>query len=66
METSIAEFLNQTLEVFPDLLLGSYPKYGDSDYRVRLTLESKDADYVERALGHLLGLLPPAWVLRTE
>ena len=66
METSIAEFLNQTLEVFPDLLLGSYPKYGDSDYRVRLTLESKDADYVERALAHLLRLLPAAWVLRTE
>jgi len=66
METSIAEFLDRTLETFPDLLLGSYPKYGDADYRVRITLESKDRDYVERALEHLLALLPPGWVLRTE
>lgn len=66
METSIAEFLDQTLASFPELLLGSYPKYGDADYRVRITLESKDRDYVERALGHLLSLIPAAWVLRTE
>jgi len=66
LETSIAALLNQTLEAFPELLLGSYPKYGSSDYRVRLTLESKDEDYVERALQHLLKLMPPGSVLRTE
>jgi molybdenum cofactor synthesis domain-containing protein len=66
LETTIAPWLNQTLEAFPALLLGSYPKYGDSEYRVRLTLESKDRDYVERALVHLLGLMPAGAVLRTE
>ncbi|MEO8605179.1 MAG: competence/damage-inducible protein A [bacterium] len=65
-ESAIAAHLNRTLEEFPALLLGSYPKLSDSDYRVRLTLESKDRDYVERALAALLALLPPDSVVRTE
>lgn len=65
-EGSIAEHLGATLAAFPELLLGSYPRLGDPDYAVRLTLESKDAAYVEEALRHLLGLLPEAWVVRVE
>jgi molybdenum cofactor synthesis domain-containing protein len=65
-EGAIAEHLDATLAAFPDLQLGSYPKLGDSDYAVKLTLESKDAGYVERALAHLLALLPPESVVRTE
>jgi molybdenum cofactor synthesis domain-containing protein len=66
MESAIAAHLNQTLAEFPDLLLGSYPKLNDPDYRVRITLESKDEAYVERALATLLALLPPSSVVRTE
>jgi len=65
-EGAIAEHLNATLAAFPELLLGSYPKIGDPDYAVKLTLESKDEAYVERALAHLLGLLPEEAVVRTE
>ncbi len=65
-EGSIAEHLNSTLAAFPDLLLGSYPKLANPEYAVKLTLESKDPEYVERALAHLLGLLPPEAVVRTE
>jgi molybdenum cofactor synthesis domain-containing protein len=65
-ETSIVGFLNRTMEKFPDLLLGSYPKLNDPEYRVRITLESKDQDYVEGALRMLLELLPPASVVRHE
>src|SRR5215813_13476671 len=65
-EGSIAEHLNSTLAAFPDLLLGSYPKLAHPEYAVKLTLESKDPEYVERALAHLLGLLPPDTVVRTE
>src|SRR5215470_4272062 len=65
-EGSIAEHLNATLRVFPDLLLGSYPKISHPEYAVKLTLESKDADYVDRALAHLLRLLPAEAVIRTE
>jgi molybdenum cofactor synthesis domain-containing protein len=65
-EGSIAEHLNATMEAFPELMLGSYPKIGDPEYAVKLTLESKDRDYVERALAHLLRLLPPSGIVRTE
>ena len=65
-EGAIAEHLNATLAAFPALLLGSYPKIGDPEYAVKLTLESKDGAYVERALAHLLRLLPADAVVRTE
>jgi FAD synthetase len=65
-EGAIAEHLNETLRSFPELLLGSYPKIGDPEYVVKLTLESKDRDYLERALEHLLRLLPQGCVVKTE
>jgi FAD synthetase len=65
-EGAIAEHLNATLATFPELLLGSYPKIGDPEYAVKLTLESKDEAYVDGALRHLLALLPRDGVVRTE
>jgi molybdenum cofactor synthesis domain-containing protein len=65
-ESAIAGYLNATLAAFPDLMLGSYPKLGDPEYRVRVTLESKDRLYLERAFTHLIGQLPPDMVVRTE
>lgn len=66
MESAIAAHLDRTLEEFPELMLGSYPKLNDPEYRVRVTLESKDAAYVDRALAALLALLPAESVVRTE
>ncbi len=65
-EGAIAEHLNSCLVTFPELLLGSYPKIGHPDYRVKLTLESKDQDYLERAFNYLIELLPKEAVVRTE
>jgi molybdenum cofactor synthesis domain-containing protein len=65
-ETVIAGHLNSTLAAFPALLLGSYPKMSDPDYQVRVTLESKDESYVNRALDHLVSCLPPETIVRTE
>ena len=65
-EGTIAEHLNATLAAFPDLLLGSYPKLSHPEYTVKLTLESKDPEYVDRALAHLLQLLPAEAIVRTE
>lgn len=66
MESAIAASLERTLAQFPHLQLGSYPKLNDPEYRVRITLESKDREYVERALAALLAMLPPSAVVRTE
>ena len=65
-ESMIADSLNQTVSEFPDLLLGSYPKMGDPEYMVKLTMESKDDVYVQRAFDRLLFLLPAGSVVRTE
>ncbi len=65
-ESTIAQYLNGTLEAFPLLQLGSYPKLSDPEYRVRVTLESKDQDYVNRAFDHLVGQIPAAMIVRTE
>lgn len=65
-ESSIAMFLHKVLEQFPQLMLGSYPRLNDPDYCVRITLESKDRDYVERAFQALMAMLPADSVVRTE
>ena len=65
-ESTIAVFLNRTLESFPDVLLGSYPTLNDPEYRVRITLESKNQQYVERAFEALRSMLPADTVVRIE
>jgi FAD synthetase len=66
LESTLAAHLNKTLELYPDLLLGSYPKIGSDDYKVKVTLESKDKNYVERAFSHLLTLLPQGSIVKIE
>ena len=65
-EGKIAGLLDACLERFPELMLGSYPKIGNAEYRVKLTLESKDRDYLENAYRYLLELLPADVIIKTE
>ncbi len=66
MESEIAEHLNALLEQFPALMLGSYPRIRQESFRVMLTLESRDAGYVQRALDSLLARLPPESIHKVE
>lgn len=65
-ESHIADHLNATLEAFPALMLGSYPKLGNDEYRVRLTLESKDEAYLDNALEDLVERLPEDYIVKIE
>ena len=56
-EGQIAETLHRLLADFPDLLLGSYPYFDNPKYSIKLTLESKNLEYVERANASLLSEL---------
>jgi hypothetical protein len=47
-------------------MLGSYPEVKNPDYRVKLTLESKDPTYLARAYERLLALLPSQYICRVE
>ncbi len=65
-ESEIASYLNELLSEFSELMLGSYPRMEDADFRVLLTLESRDVDYLQRALESLLSRLPSHIIHRVE
>ncbi len=65
-EGLIAAMLNDVLAKFPDLLLGSYPVLDIPEYKVKVTFESKDAAYLDRALQSFLASLPEGAVQRIE
>ena len=65
-EGVIASALNDLLAKFPHLLLGSYPVLDLPDYKVKVTLESKDSDYLDGALKTLLASLPQDAVHRID
>jgi molybdenum cofactor synthesis domain-containing protein len=56
-EGQIAATLHDVLAEFPSLLLGSYPYFDNPDYSIKLTLESKDSAYLERAHASLVSQL---------
>ncbi len=65
-EGVIASTLNDLLVSFPNLLLGSYPVLGDPSFKVKVTLESKDENYLDQALKRLLDTLPRGAIHQIE
>jgi molybdenum cofactor synthesis domain-containing protein len=62
-EEPIAALLFDVAREFPALALGSYPVVDRPVYRTRLTLESKDAAYLDSALSFVMARLPPESVV---
>jgi molybdenum cofactor synthesis domain-containing protein len=65
-ESEIAGSLNDLLREYPELLLGSYPRIQEEAFAVLLTLESRDAGYVQRALDSLLARLGEGAIHKVE
>ena len=63
-EGTLAGHLNGLLGEFPDLMLGSYPEFDNPEYRVKVTLESRDEAYLTRAMTAFLERLPADAVVR--
>jgi molybdopterin-biosynthesis enzyme MoeA-like protein len=63
-EGTLADYLNRLLADFPALLLGSYPEFSNPEYRVKVTLESRDDTYLEAALAAFLERLPADTVVK--
>jgi FAD synthetase len=70
MESDIAQDLHDLLADFPELLLGSYPRTtargSDDDYLTMLTLESRDEQYMLRAVDSLVARIPVGSLLRVD
>ncbi len=56
-EGQVAALLHDVLIHFPDLMLGSYPDLDNPSYSIKLTLESKDPVFLDRAHTFLLSEL---------
>lgn len=56
-EGAIAAHLDAVLEVHPGIAIGSYPRFDAVDYRVIVTLESKDRELTDAAAADLAGRL---------
>jgi hypothetical protein len=56
--------LNRLLAEFPLLQLGSYPEFSNPEYKVKVTLESRDRGYLDEALAGFLARLPAEVVVK--
>jgi molybdenum cofactor synthesis domain-containing protein len=65
-ESRVAPLLAAVDDAFAAVKIGSYPRFGDPDRRVWVTLEGRDRGELDRALDRLLELLPPAEVVGVE
>jgi molybdenum cofactor synthesis domain-containing protein len=65
-EFDFAETLQRLAAQHPAVSIGSYPNFSAPDYRVKLTLESKDEAALEAALREVQGILDPVRLVRSE
>jgi len=65
-EFDIAPQLDEVAANHPDVDIGSYPTFTSDEYRVKITIESKEQVSVERARDQLLNLLDPESLARTD
>jgi len=65
-EGIIATMLNDLLVKYPEIMLGSYPVLDLPDYKVKVTLESKDQKYLTEALATFVASLPKDGVHRID
>jgi molybdenum cofactor synthesis domain-containing protein len=64
-EFDIAASLTDVAVAHPVVAIGSYPNYESKEYRVKLTLESKDQAALDEAFAALLARLDPAQIHET-
>ncbi len=64
-EGTIATALDATVAEFPQVAIGSYPHVETSTHKVKITLDGRDREAVDRACVRLAERLGPA-VVRTE
>lgn len=65
-EFDIAENLRAIADAHPQVAIGSYPSFSSQDYRVKVTLESKDGWALEAAASELIAILDQEKFVRSE
>lgn len=65
-EFDIAAELRAIAEAHPLVAIGSYPNFSSPDYKVKITLESKNANVLAAAVESLMTALDPEQLVRSE
>ncbi len=65
-EGDLKALLDAVVERFPDVGVGSYPKWADPTYKTKLTFDGRDPARVDAARDAFLALLPPGEPQRVE
>ena len=66
-EALIAAVLDRVALEMPDVVIGSYPQFGaDTDFRVKITIESAELTRADAAFERLRTELPAGSIIRTE
>lgn len=65
-EGDLKPLLDSVVDRFPDVGVGSYPKWQDPTYKTKLTFDGRDPGRVDAARDALLALLPPGEPQRVE
>ncbi len=63
-EDVIARAMTDVQNEFPDIEIGSYPRFDTDEYRVKITIEARDEGRVDAAVARLVERLEPSWVVR--
>jgi molybdopterin-biosynthesis enzyme MoeA-like protein len=56
-EFDLAERLSKVASSYPEVAIGSYPDFGSPQFKVKVTLESKNSEALESAVSDLLAAL---------
>jgi molybdopterin-biosynthesis enzyme MoeA-like protein len=65
-EGALAEHLDATVAKFPQVSVGSYPRFDPAEYKVKVTFDGRDESQVQDASAFLRGRLQPADIVREE
>lgn len=65
-EFAIAHHMQQVADNYPEVAIGSYPAFDRDDYRVKITIESKQAEVVDAAFQSLKDLLDSTLIVRCD
>jgi hypothetical protein len=65
-EGDLKPLLDEVVARFPDVGIGSYPKWQEPSYRTKLTFDGRQPDRVDAARDAFLALLPKGEPQRIE
>lgn len=65
-ESDVAQILTDVQRNFDDVAIGSYPRFDDAPYRVKVTVDGRDTARVEAAMGALRTGLKTPWIVGEE